>query len=255
MCNNDSTSSTLNGCTFENNTADQYGGAFYAITDSDMVLTNCLISANTALMGGGMFCDQHSNTVMTSCTLESNHGSDGGGGMYGNYFSNSTLTDCQLLNNSTNGVGGAIFNIQCNSLISGSVICGSGQQPIEGEWTDDGGNTLLDLCLIGDEDKDGIDDSVDNCYLYNPDQTDCNGNEVGDVCDVADGTSTDWNDNDIPDDCECLADINADGIVNVNDLLIVIGNWDSSGIGDINADGIVDVSDLLIVVGNWGPCE
>ena len=24
---------------------------------------------------------------------------------------------------------------------------------------------------------------------------------------------------------------------------------------DLNADGIVDVSDLLIVVGNWGECE
>ncbi len=24
---------------------------------------------------------------------------------------------------------------------------------------------------------------------------------------------------------------------------------------DVNEDGIVDVSDLLIVVGNWGECE
>jgi len=24
---------------------------------------------------------------------------------------------------------------------------------------------------------------------------------------------------------------------------------------DLNFDGIVDVSDLLIVVGSWGPCE
>ena len=58
-----------------------------------------------------------------------------------------------------------------------------------------------------DTDGDGVPDNIDNCYLYNPDQLDCNGNEVGDVCDIADGTSTDWDGNGIPDECECLADI------------------------------------------------
>ena len=70
----------------------------------------------------------------------------------------------------------------------------------------------------------------------------------------------DWIDNGgntITDECppEC-PDINGDGIVNVNDLLMLIGNWGSStNIGDVNFDGIVDVTDLLMVVGNWGPCE
>ena len=54
----------------------------------------------------------------------------------------------------------------------------------------------------------------------------------------------------------CDADISGDGIVNINDLLTLIANWNtSSPLGDVNEDGIVDVSDLLIVVGNWGPCE
>jgi len=57
-------------------------------------------------------------------------------------------------------------------------------------------------------------------------------------------------------DCECLADIDGDEIVNVNDLLIVIGYWGTADTpADINDDGIVDVSDLLIVVGSWGACE
>ena len=57
-------------------------------------------------------------------------------------------------------------------------------------------------------------------------------------------------------DCECLADIDGDEIVNVNDLLIVIDEWSSTNSpADINSNGIVDVSDLLIVVGNWGLCE
>ena len=33
-------------------------------------------------------------------------------------------------------------------------------------------------------------------------------------------------------------------------------NWGSSNnAGDINADGIVNVADILILVANWGPCN
>jgi len=35
----------------------------------------------------------------------------------------------------------------------------------------------------------------------------------------------------------------------------VIDQWGGSGSADINGDGIVDVSDLLALVGNWGPCQ
>ncbi len=37
-----------------------------------------------------------------------------------------------------------------------------------------------------DNDDDTVCDPLDNCPLYNPDQADCDGNEVGDVCDIAD---------------------------------------------------------------------
>ncbi|MDG2199846.1 MAG: S8 family serine peptidase [Phycisphaerales bacterium] len=55
--------------------------------------------------------------------------------------------------------------------------------------------------------------------------------------------------NDIP------GDINGDGIVGVDDLLIVIASWGPCGPdcqADINGDGIVGVDDLLIVLANWG---
>ncbi len=40
------------------------------------------------------------------------------------------------------------------------------------------------------------------------------------------------------------------------DLLAVIDQWGlTNSPADLNEDGIVDVSDLLMVVGNWGPCE
>ena len=54
----------------------------------------------------------------------------------------------------------------------------------------------------------------------------------------------------------CVGDLNADAIINVTDLLIVIGYWGSAdATADINQDGIVDISDLLVVIGSWGPCN
>jgi hypothetical protein len=54
---------------------------------------------------------------------------------------------------------------------------------------------------------------------------------------------------------ECDGDLNGDAVVDVEDLLDLLGNWGSSGTGDINEDGIVDVEDLLILLGNWGDCS
>ena len=55
----------------------------------------------------------------------------------------------------------------------------------------------------------------------------------------------------------CTGDFNSDGVVDVNDLLVLIAAWGSCDAcpEDINADGIVDVNDLLLVIAAWGPCE
>ncbi|MCE9595911.1 MAG: hypothetical protein K8S98_17115 [Planctomycetes bacterium] len=54
-----------------------------------------------------------------------------------------------------------------------------------------------------DTDTDGIADCNDNCdTIANPGQQDCNGNGVGDACDLVSNFSLDTNSNTIPDDCE-----------------------------------------------------
>jgi len=58
-----------------------------------------------------------------------------------------------------------------------------------------------------------------------------------------------------PIDNPCPSDINGDGMVDVQDILIVIGNWGGSGEGDVNGDDVVDVTDLLEVVNAWGSCS
>jgi hypothetical protein len=56
----------------------------------------------------------------------------------------------------------------------------------------------------------------------------------------------------------CDADLNGDGIVNVSDLLQVIGSWGPCDIScpeDIDGDGIVGVSDVLSIIADWGVCN
>ena len=63
-----------------------------------------------------------------------------------------------------------------------------------------------------------------------------------------------------PDDCDtgCSGDSDGSGVVDVSDLLNVIGDWGACGdgdcLGDINDDDDVNVSDLLLVIANWGSC-
>ena len=51
-----------------------------------------------------------------------------------------------------------------------------------------------------------------------------------------------------------IGDLDGDGIVGVEDLLIVISEWGpcSGCVADIDGNGVVDVEDLLIVIANWG---
>lgn len=50
----------------------------------------------------------------------------------------------------------------------------------------------------------------------------------------------------------CIADIDASGVVGVGDLNVVLSSWAVSSIGDINGDHRTDVEDLNLVLANWG---
>ena len=74
---------------------------------------------------------------------------------------------------------------------------------------------------------------------------------------AVEGIYSDGGGNSMSDSCTvCEGDVNGDDVVNVTDLLAVVGNWGPcEGCNvDINNDGFVNVTDLLIVVGNWGSC-
>ena len=63
----------------------------------------------------------------------------------------------------------------------------------------------------------------------------------------------------IPDDCQCNADFTGDGKVAVHDLLALIAVWSVNSkpvpiYADLNRDHVVDIADLLLLIGAWGDC-
>jgi len=55
-----------------------------------------------------------------------------------------------------------------------------------------------------------------------------------------------------PKPCPVLGDFNGDGVVDVSDLMILLGNYGNSGVGDINGDGVVNGNDTQLLLALWG---
>ena len=58
-------------------------------------------------------------------------------------------------------------------------------------------------------------------------------------------------------DSSCLADTSGDGLVNVTDLLELLGAWGACPAlcpPDNTGDGQVNVTDLLALLATWGVC-
>jgi hypothetical protein len=114
------------------------------------------------------------------------------------------------------------------------------------------------VALVGSDAADGFAGAV---YAFRGLLSDCNGNGVRDLCDVADRTSRDCDWSGLPDECQpapecvCPADVGADRMVDVADLTELLAAWGTDDMfADVNADGIVDVDDLVAVIVAWGPC-
>jgi len=323
-------SPTVTDCTFSNNHAGIAGGGFYCRSGSPYIV-NCMFESNTAQEGGAVklyrSIDPHiistsfiGNTaggggainidgelvggihVISDCLFDGNAAVNGGGLFI--FRVDVQLLNDEFRNNTADSQGGAMWIDSSTTNIANCFFCQNSPQNLWGGWIDDGGNTMSDLC--DDDDGDGVADETDNCYLYNPDQADCNENGIGDVCDIADGTSYDMNSNGIPDDCD---DSDGDGVTDDIDAFPNDPNeWadsDSDGVGDnedsaahgaccvstgcyqttavacdglggtwldeggscddceappttcaadLNGDGIVKVQDLLILIASWGAC-
>ena len=95
---------------------------------------------------------------------------------------------------------------------------------------------------------------------YQGDLVDCDGNGWVDLRDILLGNAVDADEDGLIDGCipNTAGDVNADGSVDLDDLLLVIANWGNCDdcppacTGDANNDCQVNLTDLLEVIANWG---
>ncbi len=87
--------------------------------------------------------------------------------------------------------------------------------------------------------------------------TDCNGNGVRDRDDIEDGLSMDRDANLVPDDCQCLGDLTGDGVVDEQDLSVLLDHFGMPHFagdldGDLDHDRDVDLRDLGLLLAVFG---
>jgi hypothetical protein len=108
-------------------------------------------------------------------------------------------------------------------------------------------------------DQDGVVNALDMAAFVNAfegEATDCNGNGINDLIDIAVGGMPDNDGDGLPDSCTaCAADLSGDGLVNGFDLSLVLAGWGNPGPADLNRDGTTDGLDLTAMLAAWGPCR
>lgn len=89
---------------------------------------------------------------------------------------------------------------------------------------------------------------------------DCNRNGMLDGCEYFTAPNGDANHNDVLDECERRGDVNGDGAVGFDDLLLLLSFWGPCDepcpptcSGDIDGNCQVGFEDLIYVLTNWGP--
>jgi hypothetical protein len=262
-------------CDFKDNNSYGWGGGMYVNGPSSPIVTGCVFVNNTALDGGGLK-NYGNNPIFDNCAFLSNSAENGGG--IQNYASTGQFINCIITGNSASENGGGIHNVfgstpnftgcgidQNNAINGGGVRNEATSEP-----------TFTD-CIINSNTADiggGIENHNSNPKFFfcevqanvapegggmisllasNPELTDslfCQNVTIDIV-----GSYSDLGGNTICLDDQCSADLNADGLVNVDDLLLVIAAWgNAGGVEDINEDGVVGVADLLELIAGWGVC-
>ena len=99
-----------------------------------------------------------------------------------------------------------------------------------------------------------IDDLDQFVLTYESPLDDCNANSQLDLSEILLNPPLDADGNGVIDACETVpGDATGDGLVNVDDLFAVIGQWGpcSGCATDFDGNGFVDIDDLFTVIGNW----
>jgi hypothetical protein len=250
---------TVTDCVFIGNFSEYGGGLSLALSDATVV--NCLFVGNTAAIGGGGVASDVSDARLVNCTIADNTAGFFGGGAAGitQYLeSHLTLENCIVWNDSPNelqALNGTV-NVRYSDVQGGwsgvgniSADPGFVRQTLTGPL--DYGLTSGSPCI----------DAGDNVAVPADVETDLAG-----LPRFVDGPATpdsgfgqppvvDMGAFEFQVAASCPADLDGDGLVGIQDFLVLLANFGSSGPGDIDGSGTVDVQDFLLLLAAWGPCD
>jgi len=222
------------------------GGAIHAV-QADVSIDGVSVTGNTVDFGGCIAVRNGSLNIIDSI-LHDGHASQMGG-LVDAVQSELQLTDTQLLAGIADHGGGLSAQL-CDVLLERVLIqdCtayGSGGARLQYSWG------VLDDC-----------DVLSNTATIDAggvtiDQSDDIVIQASWICDnVPIECAGEWVDgggNQIG-GCACPGDLDGNGMVDVQDLLLVLEYYGDEDGGDTDGNGLTDVNDLLIVVAAFGPC-
>ena len=246
---------TLLNCEFINNSSTgtwyDTGGGIHTRGSSNWYLENCVFEGNTAANGGGgIGMDELVTAELVNCRFTNNSAAYGGGlSLLGG--SNASISNCVFnLNTASLDGGGLRSGGNCNFSLNDSIVCGNDPDQIYGDWTDNGGNTVADECSISEGaccvgsscSVETEADCVSAGGTYQGDNSDCSDGLCYGACCVTSG-------------CDVMAEVMCTNLG---------GTWLGAGgscddcpapcMGDTDGNGVVNIEDLLIVIGGWGVC-
>ncbi|MAT80057.1 MAG: hypothetical protein CMJ29_00240 [Phycisphaerae bacterium] len=217
----------IEDCIFDN-CHSGFGGAIHCGT-SETILINCDFTNCSSSANGGAVVMINGLGTFENCHFEGNHATLQGGAIHIVNGEGHSMQDCSIVNNtSIDGAGISWQNVQTayplnllGCTVTGNVALNSGG----GVRSVAGSQPIIftDSTLCDNAPDEIIGPFVDN-----------GGNTL----------------------CVCPADINGNGIVEIDDILVIVAQWGTDGPqGDVNHDGIVNIADLLEAIDTFGPCE
>lgn len=244
------------------------------------LIANCSFAGNTANQGGGIFNITFARPRIINCTLIGNAATAGAGGIHVMSGALPAAANCLLWGNGPSPIEGDPLPIQFSCIEGGYPGAGNvltdpmlarlpapGDDNVMGTSDDDYGDDTIgpgSSCIDAGDDStvpaSVITDLNGHARYVDDRQTPdtgiaANNHPVIDIGAIEYGIAG------------CAADIapsgggGGDGVVNIDDLVLVISNWGTAGghgPADIappgGGDGVVNIDDLLVVINGWGLC-
>lgn len=254
---------TVTGCTFVNNSSDS-GGALKCKGSDSSVISGCTFNSNHANDHGGAIATTNSTSIFDGCNFTGNTADFmGGAASIDNGDAGIVFSNCTFYENAAVISGGALRIHQTGAVVEKCVFIGN-SGPYGGGGIVVNGITSPGVCTVSGstfQDNDGGSNGggIHNTNISSSDV------DTSTFCgNVAVPITGNWNDlggNSMSASCSffCGGDIDANGVVNVEDILRLLSEWGpcdgvTSCFSDQTEDGVVDVSDLLMLIANWGTC-